>query len=258
MGILLYGIVNELDNNILEINGMDGTSKLYSIENSGYYAIVSDVSLEEYGEEAMEVKGEDIEWLKEKAVIFMDIIMKINTITNIIPMKFLTIFNSEKRVNDIIIENSEQFLHNFKRIKDREELSVKIYCDEKKYKEKVMGEEIKKFEESIVGKPKGAAFFLKKKFDTELEDKIQSRIYGIANQVRDNISSLAAEVKSNKILAQEITGISIPMILNSAFLVDHIKEELFSEKIDELRIDYESNGFLIELTGPWPPFSFCE
>jgi len=173
-------------------------------------------------------------------------------------MKFLTIFNSEKRVNDIIIENSEQFLHNFKRIKDREELSVKIYCDEKKYKEKVMGEEIKKFEESIVGKPKGAAFFLKKKFDTELEDKIQSRIYGIANQVRDNISSLATEVKSNKILAQEITGISIPMILNSAFLVDHIKEELFSEKIDELRIDYESNGFLIELTGPWPPFSFCE
>lgn len=257
-GILLYCIANEVVNDIFDINGLDDIVKLYSIENSGLFAIVSDVSLEEYGEEAMSEKGEDIEWLKEKAVIFMDIILKINSISNIIPMKFLTIFTSEERVKSVISENYEQIIHNFNKIKTREELSVKIYCDEKIYKEKVMGEEIRNFEDSLIGKPKGAAFFLKKKFDGELDDKIQNRICSMANSLTDAISSLAADSKTNKLLAKEITGISTPMILNSAFLVDNDRQELFLAKIDEMKGDYENCGFTIELSGPWPPFSFCE
>lgn len=257
-GILLYCIANEVASNIFEINGLDDIVKLYSIENSGLFAIVSEVSLEEYGEETMSEKGEDIEWLKEKAVIFMDIILKINSISNIIPMKFLTIFTSEERVKNVISENYEQIIHNFNKIKDREELSFKIYCDEKKYKEKVMGEEIRIFEDSLIGKPKGAAFFLKKKFDGELDDKIQNRICSMANSLTDAISSLAVDRKTNKLLAKEITGISTPMILNCAFLVENDNQDLFMTKIDELKADYENCGFTIELSGPWPPFSFCE
>lgn len=257
-GILLYCITNMLDERICEISGMNKANQLYSIEHSGFYAIVSDVSLEEYGEEAMAEKAEDIDWLKEKAVVFMDIILKINSICSIIPMKFLTIFTTEDRVKNVISENHEQFLHNFNKIKDREELSLKIYCDDKKYKNKVMGEEIKKFEESLIGKPKGATFFLKKKFEGELDDKIQSRIYNVANQIADHINSLAVEMKTNKLLAKEITGITEQMILNCAFLIDSDKQTQISESIDELKGDYEDNGFMIELSGPWPPFSFCE
>jgi hypothetical protein len=237
---------------------MDKANHLYSMEQSGLYAIVSDVSLEEYGEDAMKDKAEDIEWLKEKAVIFMEVILKINSLCSIIPMKFLTIFTSDERVKGVITENYEKFLHNFDKIDNREELSLKIYCDDKQYKDKVMAEEIKKFEQSIIGKPKGAAFFLKKKFDGELDDKIQNRICGVANQVAEKINSLAVEVKTNKLLAKEITGISTQMILNCAYLVDNEKELQISERIEELKGDYESSGFIIELSGPWPPFSFCE
>lgn len=257
-GILVYCITNELNKDIFKINGMDGNGKLYSIENSGLYAIVSNVDLEQYGEVAMAEKGEDVDWLKEKAVMFMNIILEINALSSIIPMKFLTIFIAEERVKDIITENYELFIHNFSKINNREELSVKIYCDDKKYKENVMGDEIANFEKSLVGKPKGAAFFLKKKFDGELDDKIQSRICNLANEFTENIKSLAIEMKSNKILAKEITEISTPMIINCAFLVDNDKQEQFSEKIDELKVSYEDNGFIIELSGPWPPFSFCE
>jgi hypothetical protein len=257
-GILLFCITNELNNDIFLIHGMDGLGKLYSIENSGLFAIVGNVDLAQYGEEAMAEKGEDIEWLKAKAVMFMDIILKINSLSSMIPMKFLTIFTAEERVKNIITENYELFVHNFEKINKREELSVKMYCDEKKYKEKVMGDEIVNFEKSLVGKPKGAAFFLKKKFDGELEDKIQSRICDLANEFAENLKSFAAEMRSNKILAKEITEISTPMILNCAFLVDIDKQEQFATKIDELKGYYESNGFMIELSGPWPPFSFCE
>lgn len=257
-GILLYCITDRLDQDLFEILGMDGKGKLYSIEDSGMFAIVSNISLEEYGEEAIAEKGEDINWLKEKAVLFMDIILKINAITNMIPMKFLTIFTSDDRVRNIINENYNQFLHNFEKIKNRDEISLKIYCDENKYKEKVMGEEIKKFENSIIGKPKGAAFFLKKKFEGELDDKIQNRICNAANQMTEKVSNLANQIKLNKLLAKEITGIPTQMILNCAFLIDRDKKDIFTDKINELKDEFENNGFVIELSGPWPPFSFCE
>ncbi len=257
-GILLYGIADEQDNSILEISGMDEKQKLYYIEHSGLYAIVSNVSLVEYGEEAMAEKSEDIDWLKEKAVIFMDIILKINTLTRIIPMKFLTIFNSSERVKEIIEENREMFQTNLAKIKNRKELSLKIYCDDKIYKEKTMAEEVKKFEEGLKGKPKGAAFFLKKKFDGELDDKIQNRIYDLSNKMAESVMDFVVEKKVNKLLAKEITGITTPMILNYAYLVDSEKEELLAGKVEELKHKYGSCGFMIELSGPWPPYSFCE
>jgi len=257
-GILVYCIADTYDNSIADIVGMDGINKLYAISYENLFAIASDVNLDEYGEESMAEKGEDIEWLKEKATIFMGIILKISSASSIIPMKFLTIFTSENRVKDIITENLQQFLNNFAKIKNREELSVKIYCDDKKYKEKSMGEEIRNFEKTLVGKPKGAAFFLKKKYEGELDDKIQNKICNMANNFADEISSFAVEMKSNKVLAKEITGIDIPMVLNCAFLVDIDQKEKLTAKIDELTKEYEESGFMIELTGPWPPYSFCE
>lgn len=56
-GILLYCIANEADSSIFKLSGMDESCKLYSIENSGLFAVVSNVDLEEYGEEAMALKG---------------------------------------------------------------------------------------------------------------------------------------------------------------------------------------------------------
>lgn len=257
-GILLYGIGDVKDNDILDMGGMDEKFKLYYIEHSGLYAIVSDVSLDEYGEEAMAVKGEDIDWLKEKAVIFMDVILKINSLTRIIPMKFLTIFHTKDRVEDVIDENKEMFLNTLNKIRNKKELSLKIYCDDKIYKEKIMAEEIAKFEASLVGKPKGAAFFLKKKFDGELNDRIQNRICDIANNMAESLTTLVEEMRSNKLLAKEITGISTPMILNNAYLVDNDREALILARVEELKMEYENCGFAIELSGPWPPYSFCE
>lgn len=257
-GILVYCIAKEPDDAITQINGMDGINKLYMIESQGLYAVVSDVGLDEYGEENMAEKGEDIEWLKERATIFMDIILKINAVVSIIPMKFLTIFTTEDRVKEIINDNLEQFLHNFDKITNRQELSVKIYCDDKKYKEKVMGEEISNFEKTLAGKPKGAAFFLKKKFEGELDDKIQTKICNIADKFASSITQFAVEMKSNKLLAKEISGITTPMILNCAYLVSDEQKDQFLDAVDEQKNDYEESGFLIEVSGPWPPYSFCD
>lgn len=257
-GLLLYCITNSYDIEVTNILGLDQLNKLYYIEHKEMYGIVSDLDLDKYGEEAMESRSEDIEWLTENAKKFMDIMLAVHEKTSIIPMKFMTIFNVEHRVKNIIEENYNIFISDFERMKGRQEYSVKIYCDDKVFKKNFIGEEIQKFEKSLVGKPKGAAFFLKKKFDSELDNKVQNKICKIANSIAENIQEIVVDMKSNKLLAKEITNKEIPMILNCAFIIDINEVEKISICIEKIKNEYKKNGFSIEVSGPWPPYNFCE
>jgi len=256
-GVLVYCVVEKFDDRISDIDGICADTKLYAIESGGLSAVVSDVGLDEYGEDVIAEKGEDIEWLKEKATLFMDVMLNIMFQTRIIPMKFLTIFLTEDRVRETVDSNAEHFGGIFEKIRGCEELSVKVYCDSKKFKEETVSEEIERFEKTLAGKPKGASFFLKKKFEAELDDKIQNRICGICNRFAEELSGCSAETKTNKVLAKEITGIEKPMITNCAFLVRSDKTDVFREKAGAFAQENEKNGFLVEATGPWPPYSFC-
>jgi hypothetical protein len=256
--LLLYCIANKFNNELSEVLGLDKKNKLYAVEHKNIYGIVSELDSDEYDEESIGSKSEDIDWLTENAKKFMDIILTIHKKSNIIPMKFMTIFNSEERVKNVMEEKYNVFLDNFEKIEGKEELSLKIYCNDKIFKENCMGEEIEKFEKSLTGKPKGAAFFLRKKFDGELNDRVQNKICKEANLIAENVQEFSEDMKSNKLLAKEITGIDIPMILNCAILVDINKKEEFETYIRKVKEEYGKSGFLIELSGPWPPFDFCQ
>lgn len=258
LGILVYCVANHWREELGEIMGLDGLHSLFYVENKGLYAVCSHVSLTDYGEDAMAEKGEDIDWLQEKAQIFMDVMLQVNKVSAIVPMKFMTIFTGEDRVSAMIDENDESFSENFHKIEGREEYSVKVYCNNEVFKETIMGDEIRAFDKSMSGKPKGAAFFLKKKFLTELDDKLQDKICKKANLFSQALENCAVDSKSNKLLAKEITGVKTPMVLNCAFLVETEKKDTFLRAVEELSAENEKGGFSLEASGPWPPYSFCE
>ena len=59
-----------------------------------------------------------------------------------------------------------------------------------------------------------------------------------------------------KILERDLTGKSLPMILNAIFLVSEEKLEDFLNKIDQFDQEHKSQGFIFESSGPWPPYNF--
>jgi hypothetical protein len=45
------------------------------------------------------------------------------------------------------------------------------------------------------------------------------------------------------------------MVLNGAYLVDDVRAADFEELVVQLRADHP--GVRLEVTGPWPPYSFA-
>ncbi|MEA4954513.1 MAG: GvpL/GvpF family gas vesicle protein [Pseudoflavonifractor sp.] len=68
----------------------------------------------------------------------------------------------------------------------------------------------------------------------------------------------AADMKSNRLLAKEMTGVDTPMVLNCAFLLDTENKDRFLQIVKALADENEKYGFRIEASGPWPPYSFCQ
>lgn len=60
----------------------------------------------------------------------------------------------------------------------------------------------------------------------------------------------------NNLLPKEFTGRPDSMILNATFLVNKNKVPDFTDRIGTLGKRDGNSGFIIESTGPWPPFSF--
>ena len=72
----------------------------------------------------------------------------------------------------------------------------------------------------------------------------------------DEFRNLSESTCFSNLLPKEYTGREDTMILNAAFLVNKTKVTDFKSTADNLRKKDGNSCFIIEVTGPWPPFSF--
>lgn len=256
-GLLVYCVAGRDAAGLDGISGLDGVHRLRSIGNGGLFAVASEVDLGEYGEEGMAARSEDVAWITEKAGVFMDILLRVHELAPCVPIKFMTLFTAEERVRAMLEAHRDALVRDLERTRDREEWSVKVYCDDGVYKDRAAGGERAVFEKSLEGKPKGAVFFLRKKFESQLDERIHDRICEEADRMAGQLTGLSDGMKAGKLLARELSGVETPMVLNCAFLVSRAQREAFTRRAGELDREGAPSGFRVTRSGPWPPFSFC-
>jgi hypothetical protein len=73
--------------------------------------------------------------------------------------------------------------------------------------------------------------------------------------IHAELSRHAAEARLHPPQAPQLTGSKAPMILNAAYLLDTGRGEDFAAAVAALAGQHP--GLRLELTGPWPPYSFA-
>ena len=72
----------------------------------------------------------------------------------------------------------------------------------------------------------------------------------------DTFKILSESTSLNNLLPKELTGREDTMILNATFLISKINVADFTSVAEIMRNKDGNSGFFIEISGPWPPFSF--
>jgi hypothetical protein len=234
------------------------SANLKSIAAGNFYVTMKYVSESDFSEENFRRNLSDILWMETNTrdhVGLISLLMELNTV---LPFKFGTIFLTEDSLRKFVSDNSGSLIENFNRIKNKQEWSVKIFCDRNFLRPQIdeLSEEAAALEKEIMISSPGKAYLMKRK-KTDLVENEMDRICKKYGQEYFNAFNVLSEANSlNNLLPKEFTGREDTMILNAGFLVDRNQAKDFQKTAENIRKKHGNFGFSIEMTGPWPPFSF--
>lgn len=238
-----------------------GGGKVFHTPYKNIEAIVSQVSLKEFWSSEIQRRAtEDLEWIKNKALIHERVIEAAmnNSDGLVIPMKFGTIFKDKKSLINSLKKGYLKFKNLLGSLRGKEERSVKIYL-----KSQLLENEIKKNLPAIQNKlkeaehlPAGRQYFLEEEINEMAKREVKKSLNSYIVLFLEMIKQAAEELKENKILGKEFTQRNDPMVFNGAFLVKKEKVERFKMEIQKLQTKHEKMGFTFESSGPWPPYNF--
>ncbi|MGA9351603.1 MAG: GvpL/GvpF family gas vesicle protein [Anaerolineae bacterium] len=267
-GYYVYGIVGSDSSQPIEglpEEGIDPTYPVYALQPadtshqlSAISAIVSKVSLQEFGQEGLEANLNDIKWVEAKVLAHQDILEAVLASHTLVPMRFCTIYQSESRVQEMLAQHYDDFVEALARLADKQEWGVKVYCDGERLAQRVgeVSDRVKELKAEMGQKSSGAAYFLKKKMDEAIAEEVERISDQYAQRTYDRLSSHAEEAVINPLQSKELTGRKEAMILNGAYLMAEEQLANFRAELEGLEEEYGDLGFIYEMTGPWPPYNF--
>jgi hypothetical protein len=256
VGELIY--VYCISDSPLRPDHVSGQGSLECLVFQEFYAIVKQVSPDEFSEENLKKKFADLPWIEIHARNHIRIISEVMKNSAVIPFKFGTIFNSEESLGKFIGDYSGSLAENLGNTKGKEEWSVKIYCNRTLLNQQIgdISPEVGALEEEISKSMPGKAFLLKRKKVELIGTEVEKVMRVCGQSCYDELAALSELTQINNLLPKELSERTDDMILNVSCFVNQGRVNELLCAIGELQKKYKNVGFDMAAAGPWPPFSF--
>ncbi|HSE10072.1 MAG TPA: GvpL/GvpF family gas vesicle protein [Nocardioidaceae bacterium] len=249
-GLYLYALTRGLSPALLEGRTGVAGAPLRLIENEGLAAVVSEVDLEEFGEDGLKRNLEDLAWLEAVATAHDRVTREVAERAPAAPVRLATVFLSDASVRESLARWHDRAERTLDRIEGRGEWSVKVYSDPS-----TRGAASSEEPADDPGMGAGRAYLLKRRAATQRKEAAAQEDAETAEQIHAAVEKLAVAGRRLAPQDRRLTGHVGEMILNGTYLVDRDDVAAFKAEVDRLADLHDH--LRIELAGPWPPYSFA-
>lgn len=263
-GLYAYGLVGEMPEH-LHVSGIDKKNNVYAVAWRNLRVMVSVIEIEAFQSRVRQSFAEltqtdgtaqnAAEELLQAHEIVVDTLMQHTTV---VPFKFGTILKDMEAASKLLRDEEESFKQLLAKFAGKAEWGLKVYADTQAFTQHVAQAEPSS---SDLGAQraklsKGVAYLFAKKQEEDLKDSVAIQLASITGAIFHQLGNNAFEAKLNKTLPQKMTGKKKEMILNSAYLVDRANTDRFCRQGKSAQERYTRMGLDLEISGPWPPYSF--
>ena len=251
----LYGILRSAPLEIPALGGIEGRGDVSLVSFRDLACAVSPVPLSEYGSEQMEERARQLEWVAPRALGHQQVVQWLWQAAPVVPLKFGTLCSSLDKVRELLQGHYDTLIRLLDFFSGREEWGVKVYVDEPLAARAV---------ERLVSQPgegaglsDGQAYFLRKKRQRVAEEHHGEQMSELAERIYGCLLSHAVAGRTGRSLNPPQEGTQLPL-LSAALLLEQNGLTAFEDAAARLEADYQDYGVRVEVSGPWPPYSFCE
>jgi hypothetical protein len=219
----------------------------------GLTALVSDVDLDEFGEEALARNLEDLDWLEQVARAHHHVIETASRVLAVLPVGLTTVYASEPSMAAAFDERRRDFRDALAVVRDRAEWGVKAYAQPQQAEPEQKPE--RNDPEEGGGKGAGLAYLKRRKTQLTAAQDSRRDAAAAVQAVHSALASRAVLARIHPPQSSRLSGSSAPMLLNAAYLLDRADEAGFQAAVIAAADSHPE--LRLELTGPWPPYSFA-
>lgn len=220
-------------------------------------AILSPVSLDVFLGPDAETRLEDTSWVTPRAVRHEQVIETVMQAAPVFPARFGTIFSSPMKLQELIQQNSKQIVSFLEDVQDKDEFSLKGYLDISALKKRIGEDSVQEEAQKLELLPPGKRYFEEKKIRQNTDTALSTVLSGVLNDLKQFIASEADQSRDRSLLSKKATGKDIDMIFNAACLVLKKEHLVFQQLCKAFPKNYNRQDLELEVSGPWPPYSFC-
>ncbi|MGN6636934.1 MAG: GvpL/GvpF family gas vesicle protein [Oryzihumus sp.] len=246
-GVYLYAICRQRDTAGLAGSPGVGASHVRVLDVGELGAVVSSVPLTEFGEVGLRRNLEDLQWVEAVARAHNAVVAECFRRGPVAPVSLATVCFDDAAVVDRVSTWQPQVLEALARVDGCSELGVKVY----------------QRQDESAGAPSpvpaaapgaGAAYLQKLKADAQRREFRSQALTATVEQVHHRLSGGAVASRRHPVQDPRLSGHAGQMVLNGAYLVDADDTEQFRGQVADISSDHPD--LELELTGPWPPYSF--
>jgi gas vesicle protein GvpL/GvpF len=249
-GVYLYGVVQDLAPDALrDLPGVAGTP-VRAVAEGGFTALVSTVDLEEFGEAALRRNLESLSWLEATARAHHDVVDVVARAAPTAPVRIATVYRDDDRVREVLRERRDELTDVLGRVVGRAEWGVKAYGTAEAPSPGPAEPE------QAAGERPGMAYLRRRRVQQQSREDASRRLAEQAQEIDATLGRYAVASRRHPPQDPRLSGHEGTMILNVAYLLDEDRVDALAAAADELRARLP--GVRIELTGPWPAYSFTE
>ena len=241
-------------------------TKVRTTASCGLTVLVSDVSLAEFGEAALRENLENLDWVDEVAREHHYVIDAAARLFPLLPVRLATVYSGDAAVLAALTSRSGQLRDTLRRIGGRVEWGVKAYAAAAADTagDPAMTEPAPAGNAAGTGADGqelrtdggvGLAHLRRRRVQLTAARESKAAAVSGAQAVHEELTAKAIDARLHLPQSAQLSGISQPMLLNGAYLLDPADSVTFTAAVaghatahPELRV---------ELTGPWPPYSFA-
>jgi hypothetical protein len=251
-GVWIYAVTGRFSPASLDQLSGVGGGPVRAVAAGELTAVVEDVGLAEFGEQALRRNLEDLAWLEATARAHHRVIDALGRLGPLVPVRLATVYSSDEGVRAMLTERDADFRAALARIRGRTEWGVKAYARRSSEPQDApAGTAAPGSQESGAG----AAYLQRRRGQLDAQKNARRQMLADAEAIHAELSGHAVGTRLHPPQSPQLTGTKALMLLNAAYLLDDERAEDFASVVAALAERYP--GVELELTGPWPPYSFA-
>jgi hypothetical protein len=262
LGVWAYAITDQGGGADLSgLTGVAGT-KVRDAVADGFTVLVSDVDLAEFGEAALRRNLENLTWLEGVARAHHRVIDAAARLFPLLPARLATVYSSDAAMAAALARRRTELRAALRRVGGRVEWGVKAYAAPRPdTREEPVPAPAGRATDAGAGGAGGTggaglAYLKRRRAQLTARESSQQAAVAGARAIHEELSGRAAQARLHPPQSPQLSGNQLPMLLNTAYLLDASASAGFASAVAAAATAHPE--LRLELTGPWPPYSFAE